>query len=243
MNFDPLGGATAMESALSDWLTKVLIPFGSTLVGIVMYVAGRGGVPFWALVVVGGYLVVVMGALLFSPAKRVISRAMDKRRQCAMTKQQYPRVLQISSELQRLLESNRSDTIRSLLTEVGGWSDVEGRTAFDVAHVISLEAWNRSIAARLNRGTYEFIECAADLSLIVFYLNNLYVGKRQELEALIAGNKVPIMRLTYLKREWYSRRESHAALVRDWAAVAKAINSGVENRICPECYENLAPLI
>lgn len=245
MSFKDLISSEAYQGAKdigpSDLVTKVFIPLGSTLVATVAILVEHDKLPHWVYAIGGGYLVVVTVVLLSKPVRSVTRRLLEDQRRCANAKRDMPHLLRARSELFDMLEDNRSDTLRALLKEIGAWSDVVPRPAFESEHLESLRCWIMSVGKRLE-DSRNFRQCASDLSVIVAHLNRQFVQKQQELESLIVGGKIPNHRLLYLKREWNLRRERHAAFVRGWRETARGINSWAGPDVCGEYYQELASL-
>lgn len=242
MNNMGLWSAPAAEDKSSkDWLFKFFIP--SAVISLVSFFVDRAKFPAWALVVVIVYLAAVTFFVLFEPMRALVRCCQQRSRMRSLSRQISDALSQAVEDLLRLSSSEHSDTLRSLLREAEGWTELKPGIKCDGEHIETLRTWTLSLKERLAGGsTGSYVSLASEISNLIARYNRFFSNRFREFEPIAASPGMSEQRLKYLKREWNSRRERHVAFVRDWEALTKKINKEARTIVCSDYFEQLPTL-
>ncbi len=164
------------NAGMDNFTAKVLIPFGLVIIGAIGLWASTNKLPVWASWTMAIYLVIVLVKILINPAKNFSSKAINHFSRMRFAMKMRPELRRLSSELNQLLDSQRTSTIPYIISQLFSKLSSEihtlncldrNRQQFQI-----LQSWALSLTDR-NRSynRTEFLQDAAQLSnAVVWYI-------------------------------------------------------------------------
>lgn len=196
---------SSSKAGIDNFTAKVLIPFGSILIGVIGLLASTNKLPVWASWAMAIYLVIIIGKIFARPTKKFILKTVSQYNQMRFAKRMRPNLLKLSHELNELLDFERTNTIPYFTSQIFSRLSQEvnvlsclgmSRQQFTI-----LQSWAFSLKCNFRRDNKaEFIHNAAQLSDVVTWFIWACVWLRQAVDNLgVDGLRTKILYLTGMR--------------------------------------------
>ncbi len=229
------------KNGIDDFTTKVLIPLGSIIIGVIGVLISTNKLPAFALWIMGVYLVIVLVRILISPIKNFSSKAIINFSRMRFAKKKRAELHSLSSELNELLNPQRTTTIpyfinnqfSKLSSDLNTLSCLDrNRQQFQILH-----SWSFSLTELLrNSKKNNLMQNASQLSNLVTWFIWACVWLRQ------AVNNPVIKIDDDIASDWNSAVQRISDFSSRLERLMKSVNEKYGTNVCTDNFQEVKPL-
>lgn len=226
-----------------NFTTEVLIPLGSVIIGVIGLLASANRLPAWASWTMVIYLVLIILKILARPIKNFTSKTINQFNHRRFVKKMQPKLLKLSSEFNELLDSQRTNTIPSFISQLFSKLSQEvnmlsclgrNRQQFTI-----LQSWAFSLERNLRRNNKtEFIHDAAQFSDVVTWFIWACVWVRETLD----NKEVDIHTNKDIISDWNAATRRISDFTSRVERLMKSANEKFNTSSCATYFQDVKPL-
>lgn len=214
---------------------------GGLAVAICALLMNSGWKNPWLIVFLLLYLVLFIFSVSFESLKRFFRRISSGLSWCAV-RRVHGQDLRLTLESLNEALGDRGDTLKRLLVDVAGWTDLSSQQSFNPEHLETIRSWLIRLSGRfpISKGRVSLEDWVGELDTLIYQCNRFWSEKQRYYEASMRAKAWPDARSQQFKREWNQRREGWVRFIAQWEALGARINEKTGVRVCSAHFENIA---